>query len=48
MSKIRNADVQNEIKLAEVDAENTRSAVESSINISKHLNESMKGVRANE
>lgn len=43
MSKIRNADVENELKLAEVDAENTRSAVDSAINISKHINESMKG-----
>jgi hypothetical protein len=43
MSKIRNSDVENELKLAEIDAENTRSAVESAINISKHINESHKG-----
>jgi hypothetical protein len=48
MSKIRNADVENEIKLAEVDAENTRSAVESAINIGKHINESLKGAFGNE
>lgn len=43
MSKIQSESVQNEIKLAEIDAENTRSAVDSAINISKHLNESIKG-----
>ena len=43
MSKIRNADVENEIRLAEVDAENTRTAIESAVHVSKHINESMKG-----
>lgn len=43
MSKIRNSDVENELKLAEVDAENTRSAVDSAINISKHIHETSKG-----
>lgn len=42
MSKIRNADVQNELKMAEIDAENTRTAVEHTLNVSKHLHE-MKG-----
>lgn len=48
MSKIRNADLQNEIKLAQVDAENTRSTVESAVNISKHINESQKGAMPHE
>jgi hypothetical protein len=39
MSKIRNADTQSELKKAEIDAENTRTAVESMLNVSKHLNE---------
>ena len=43
MSKIRNSDVENELKLAEIDAENTRSAVDSAINISKHIHETSKG-----
>lgn len=43
MSKIRNANVENELRIAEIDAENTRSAVESAINVSKHINESLKG-----
>jgi len=47
MSKIRNADVQNELKMAEIDAENTRTAVEHTLNVSKHLHE-MKGGVANE
>lgn len=48
MSKIRNSDVENEIRMAEVDAENTRSAIESAVHISKHMNESMKGAESNE
>lgn len=48
MSKIRNADVENELRIAEIDAENTRSAVESAINVSKHINESLKGASENE
>lgn len=47
MSKIRNADVQNELKMAEIDAENTRTAVEHTLNVSKHIHE-MKGGMANE
>lgn len=43
MSKIQSESVQNEIKLAEIDAENTRSAVDSAINISKHINEQKQG-----
>jgi len=39
MSKIRNADVENELKLAEIDAENSRTAVESALNVSKHIHE---------
>lgn len=41
MSKIRNADVENEIRIAEVDAENTRSAIESAVHVSQHMKESM-------
>lgn len=48
MSKIRNADVENELRIAEIDAENTRSAVESAINVSKHINESLEGASKNE
>ena len=48
MSKIRNADVENELKMAEIDAENTRSAVDSALNVSKHLHETMKGDINNE
>jgi hypothetical protein len=47
MSKIRNADVQNELKMAEIDAENTRTAVEHTLNVSKHIHE-MKGGMAND
>jgi hypothetical protein len=43
MSKIQSESVQNEIKLAEIDAENTRSAVDSAINISKHISEQQSG-----
>lgn len=48
MSKIRNADVENELKLAEIDAENSRTAVESALNISKHIHETQKGAVENE
>lgn len=48
MSKIRNADVENELRMAEIDAENTRTAVESALNVSKHINESLKGASENE
>jgi|SRR5277367_2964 len=43
MAKIQNQNVENEVKLAEVDAENSRTAVESAINISSHLNELNQG-----
>jgi hypothetical protein len=43
MSKIRNADVENELKMAEIDAENTRTAVEHALDISKHIHETSKG-----
>jgi len=39
ISKIRDANVQNELKAAELDAENTRSSVEAAINISSHINQ---------
>lgn len=42
ISKIRNADVQNQLKAAELDAENTRSAVEAAINISSHIQERLR------
>lgn len=48
MSKIRNSDVENELKLAEIDAENSRTAVESALNISKHIHETQKGAVENE
>ena len=47
MSKIRNADVENELKMAEIDAENTRTAVEHALNVSKHLHE-IKGANEHE
>lgn len=43
MAKIQNQNVENEVKLAEVDAENSRTAVESAIHISSHLNELHQG-----
>jgi len=43
ISKIRNEDVEMELKSAEIDAENTRSAVEAAINISRHMNENTSG-----
>jgi hypothetical protein len=43
MSKIRNTDVENEIRMAELDAENTRTAVESALNVSKHIHETTQG-----
>jgi uncharacterized protein YaaW (UPF0174 family) len=41
LSKVRNENVENELKAAEIDAENTRSAVESVIKISSHVNEAL-------
>ena len=43
MSKIRNSDVENEIRLAEIDAEQTRTQVDAAINISNHINSLTKG-----
>jgi len=48
MSKIRNADLENEIRLAEVDAEQARTQVDAAINISKHIHETSRGVMGNE
>jgi len=48
MSKIRNTDLENEIRLAEVDAEQARTQVESAINISKHIHETSKEEMKNE
>jgi hypothetical protein len=45
MSKIRNEDIENELKYAQVDAENTRSQVEAAINLSKHINQQFEGIR---
>lgn len=45
MSKIRNADLENEIRLAEVDAEQARTQVDAAINISKHIHETKKETR---
>lgn len=39
MSKIRSSDVSSELKAAEIEAENTRSAVEATIAIAKHVRE---------
>jgi hypothetical protein len=41
MSKIQNQDVESELKAAEIDAENTRSAVESMVNISSHIGKNL-------
>lgn len=41
ISKIRNAGVETELKAAQIDAENTRSAVDAVIEISKHANDTM-------
>lgn len=41
LSKIRSEHIENELKAAEIDAENTRSAVEATIALSKHMQESM-------
>lgn len=47
MSKIRNADIETELKAAEIDAENTRSAVEAVISLSEHVDNQMSGVDSN-
>lgn len=39
MSKIQNSGAESELRMAEVDAENARTAVEASINLSKHMND---------
>lgn len=41
ISKIRNADVQNELKAAEINAEQERTQVESALKISQHINETL-------
>lgn len=41
ISKIRNADVETELKRSEIEAENTRSTVEAAIKIGSHINESL-------
>lgn len=48
MSKIRNADVDQELKAAQVDAEQTRSAVDMAISVSSHQNEILKGAMQHE
>lgn len=41
VSQIRNSDVQNQLKAAEIDAENTRSSVESAVKIGEHINNTL-------
>ena len=41
MSKIQNSGIEMELKAAEIDAENTRSAVDSAIEISNHISGSL-------
>lgn len=48
MSKIRNADVENELKAAQVDAEQTRTAVDMAISLSNHQNERLEGAIEND
>lgn len=43
ISKIRNADIQNELKAAQIESENSRTAVESVINLSQHISDKMNG-----
>lgn len=43
ISKIRNADLQSQLKMAEVDAENTRSAVDAAVKLGEHINKSLEG-----
>lgn len=47
MSKIQNANVENELKAAEIEAENARSSVESVIKVSEHINNTLKGEKEN-
>lgn len=41
MSQIRDSDIQAQLKASEVDAENTRSAVEAAVKLGTHINESL-------
>jgi len=41
ISKIRNSDITNQLKAAEIDAENTRSAVESAVRVGEHINNTL-------
>jgi hypothetical protein len=41
ISQIRDSDVQNQLKAAEIDAENTRSSVESAVKIGEHINNTL-------
>jgi hypothetical protein len=41
LSKIKNADIENELKASEIQAEKERTAVDSAINLSKHLIETI-------
>lgn len=43
LSKIRNQDVQNELKAAEIESENARTSVTSVIDLSKHIAEGLEG-----
>jgi hypothetical protein len=44
ISKIRNADVDTELKAAQIEAEQARTAVDAAINVSKHISEMSRGV----
>lgn len=44
MSKIRNQDVETELKAAEIEAEQARTAVDAAINVSKHISEMNRGI----
>lgn len=41
ISKIRNADVEAELKASQIDAENTRSAVDAAISLGDHINDTL-------
>lgn len=44
LSKIQNADVQNELKAAQIDAEQARTQVENAVKVSEHINSTLKGM----
>lgn len=48
ISKIRDSDVQNQLKAAEIDAENTRSSVESAVLVGRHMNEVLESRNKND